>query len=526
MLDTGVPEAAQRQVLSRFGFSDPTGALKHLRAMMTGSSLGAAGDLDARTREAFRAVAPALLTEIGGRPDPDLALASLAAFLSGGTAAGHLYAQLQSPQFRRLVIDVCARSVRLARALARRPLLLESIATDPGTGIARFGGWTNAGETLPGRREQAETVAGVKFTLGLSAIDEYTDDLSAIADAVVAEVYASESRRARCAGAPLAVVALGKLGSREMLLDADIDLLFLSDTARWRRRTATLATLAQNVVTRLGEVTVEGRLYEVDTRLRPEGRNAPLVTDASAFLDYLGSRASLWERQTMTRFRPIAGDPDVVEKLRERLMGLVYDAPLPAGWVETIRQMRRSMESRIRTRGPAPVDLKLSHGGLVDVEFIMQMHLLARGPAGRRLHAVPVLDALAALGSAIGPGNSREHGMSELPAAGASAVPGVNPEAFLRLAECYRHFRESQAFMRLTLEERGNVLPEGPRLERLARVHTGAHAEEYRAHMLARMSEVRAITDGMARALASAAGTAHGGAKPGTGARAHRRTDP
>jgi glutamate-ammonia-ligase adenylyltransferase len=274
------------------------------------------------------------------------------------------------------------------------------------------------------------------------------------------------------------------------MADADIDLLFLSDTSRWKRKPAVLDSLAQSVVTRLGEVTTDGRLYEVDTRLRPEGRNAPLVTDAAAFLRYLGGRASLWERQTMTRFRWIAGDPDVVEGIRGDLDALVYDAPLPPAWVDTILKMRQTMESRIRTRGPAPVDLKLGRGGVVDVEFLVQMALLRSGRSGRGLHASPVLSALASLPS--------------VPALASLASKGaaLDTSSAARLSDCYRHIRTAQAFMRLTLEERGNLLPEGPKLERLALVHTGAHAEEYRAQMLSRMQEVRKIVDIAARGLA------------------------
>jgi [glutamine synthetase] adenylyltransferase / [glutamine synthetase]-adenylyl-L-tyrosine phosphorylase len=514
MFETGAPEATQREVLRRFGFADPANAMKQLRVLMTGSSLGVTGDLDTRTREAFRAVAPALLSDISRTPDPDLTLSGVSAFLAGRPDTGQMYVQLQAAQFRKLVIDVCSRSPRLARALGRRPLLLDAIASNPGAQLTPFAGWPPASDPLPSRKEQAETVAGLRFLLGLSSIDAFTDDLSAIADAVIAEVINDESRRSKCAAPPLAVIALGKLGSRELMMDADVDLLFLSDTSRWKRKPAALASFAQSVVTRLAEVTPEGRLYEVDTRLRPEGRNAPLVTDAAAFIRYLAGRASLWERQTMTRFRWIAGDPSVVETIRHELHALVYEAPLPPGWVGTILKMRQSMESRIRTRGPAPVDLKLGRGGLVDIEFLVQMALLRNGSAGDALHALPVLSALPSL-SGLPPfvpdpaltsvrATVSTPGEAAMSAKDSPPLPGSvpDPAAAARLSDCYRHLRTAQAYMRLTLEDRGNLLPDGAQLERLARVHTGAHAEEYRAHVLSRMDEVRKIADTAARTLA------------------------
>jgi glutamate-ammonia-ligase adenylyltransferase len=191
----------------------------------------------------------------------------------------------------------------------------------------------------------------------------------------------------------------------------------------------------------------------------------------------------------MTRFRWIAGDRAVVEKISGELIALVYDAPLPAGWVETILKMRASMESRIRTRGPAPIDLKLSRGGLVDIEFIAQMALLRGGEEALELHAASVHSSLPAL-AALRPSG-----------------PELSPASAARLADCYRHYREAQAFLRLTLEDRSNLLPEGARLERLARAHTGSHAEEYHAAMRSRMDEVRRIAEAVARGLASSGAT-------------------
>ncbi len=231
MLEADIPEATQREVLGRFGFADPAAAMKQLRVLMTGTSLGSQGDRDARAREAFRVAAPALLADIGRTPDPDLTLSGVTALLGGRTDAGQMYAQLQDGRFRKLVVDACSKSPRLARAMARRPLLLDGVASNPASHLARFQGWSSTEEPPASRKDRAETVAGLRFVLGMSSLEEFTDDLSAIADASIAEVFTVEARRLKCAGAPLAVIALGKLGSRELMVDSDADLLFLSDTS-------------------------------------------------------------------------------------------------------------------------------------------------------------------------------------------------------------------------------------------------------------------------------------------------------
>jgi glutamate-ammonia-ligase adenylyltransferase len=128
-----------------------------------------------------------------------------------------------------------------------------------------------------------------------------------------------------------------------------------------------------DILSDLGAVTPQGRLYETDTRLRPEGKNAPLVSDIEGYARYLTSRASLWERQSLTRLRWIAGDQEVGRAVSAMVNDHVYGLPLPAGWVDTIVDMRRKMETRSRTRQGDFIDVKLGPGGMADVEFLGQM---------------------------------------------------------------------------------------------------------------------------------------------------------
>ncbi len=149
-------------------------------------------------------------------------------------------------------------------------------------------------------KAQQELRAGVRHVLGFSSFEQLTEELSSLADFIVSTVTAQELRKARVRASSFALLALGKFGTRELSFDADIDLLFVADSAAVKKGDAA-EKAASAIMRRLSEVSERGRLYEVDARLRPEGRNSPLVVELGAYRKYLKERASLWERQSLTQ---------------------------------------------------------------------------------------------------------------------------------------------------------------------------------------------------------------------------------
>ena len=126
-------------------------------------------------------------------------------------------------------------------------------------------------------------------------------------------------------------------------------------------------------------MTQSGKLYDIDARLRPEGRNAPLAVAGEQYIEYLHHRASLWERQSLTRARAIAGDEDFSVAIVRSIHNSVYTSPLPKGWTADILSMRRKTETRSRTSSPDFFDVKLGAGGMMDIEFAVQALQLAAG---------------------------------------------------------------------------------------------------------------------------------------------------
>ena len=466
VLDGGLGEEGVQEFLRTRGFRDGRLALRNLKTLVAGSALTGARTVDSRTREAFRAVAPVLFDEIGRTPDPDMTLSGLSLLASAQKFPQQFFDLLAGSGFRRFVVDVCKISPRLARGLARDPLLLETLAAD-GAALADWSA-EGPGEGSPIEYKNREEVRlGVRYVLGFSPFDSLSADLAALADSILRRVVEEELRKARLTSVPLVVLALGKYGTGELNFDADLDIVFVCGE-KGARRLSKLEAAAAAIVSRLSAVTAEGRLYEVDTRLRPEGRNAPLVAEMGKYVRYLQTRASLWERQSLTRVRAACGDSRLASELLRSVASLTYERPLPAGWVEEIIAMRRKMESRSRLGGPSPVDIKLGEGGMADIEFLVQMAQLRYGGGDTAFRSGTVREIL-----------------------GSANLPAMSPEERIELQTNYSRYRTVETLLRITLEERNTLLPEGPRLDLLARCLGGSSGTQLRRELTEVMRTTR-----------------------------------
>jgi glutamate-ammonia-ligase adenylyltransferase len=237
--------------------------------------------------------------------------------------------------------------------------------------------------------------AGLDFLGGHLDVVTAGHRLSTLASAVLEDALVLARRKVAARhgepdGARFVVCALGRLGGRELGFFADVDIVFLYDAAGStdgpRPITAPewAARVAQKLVWAVSAPLVEGRCYEVDTRLRPSGNQGPLVSSLDAFARYHRSESALWERQALLKLRPVAGDADlgraVLEAAREELA-----RPLPSGFGRQLLEMRgRQIVERTQRD---ELDIKLGPGGLADIEFAVQGLLLSVGHRAPRLAA-------------------------------------------------------------------------------------------------------------------------------------------
>jgi glutamate-ammonia-ligase adenylyltransferase len=199
----------------------------------------------------------------------------------------------------------------------------------------------------------------------------------------------------------LVVLALGKLGARELNLSSDVDLIFAypepGSTERGRTCQQFFVRLGQQLIAALDTVTGDGFAFRVDMRLRPFGKSGPLAMHFEAMEDYYVSHGRDWERYAMVKARPCAGDVDAGAALLADLRPFVYRRYLDFGALDALRDMK----ARLIAERHDPDDLKLGPGGIRDVEFTVQVQQLVWGGRQRELqeaHLLTVLPQLTELG--------------------------------------------------------------------------------------------------------------------------------
>ncbi len=169
------------------------------------------------------------------------------------------------------------------------------------------------------------------------------------------------------------VLGLGKLGSKELGYRSDLDMVFVYQS-KDRRAVVYAAKLAQRLLSYLTMPLPEGPGYQVDTRLRPEGRKGPLAVSEEGFLHYYAHEAGLWEKLALVRLNYVAGDQELGGKVLREIKKLLAQGPFGPKEAQAVRKMRLLME-RERTQA-GKINLKVGCGGLADIEFILQWLIL------------------------------------------------------------------------------------------------------------------------------------------------------
>jgi glutamate-ammonia-ligase adenylyltransferase len=204
-------------------------------------------------------------------------------------------------------------------------------------------------------------------------------------------------RRAR-----FAVIGMGKLGGEELNYASDIDVVFVADGSD--KQTVPWATeIGEGLIHRLAATTEEGQAFRVDASLRPEGKNGALVRSIDAYRAYYGRWAQPWEFQALLKARPIAGDEALGAEFLELIRPFVFRTELPQASIREIRGIKARIErERLGPREDPRTQIKVGHGGLIDVEFTIQLLQLMHGHIDPRLRnargTIPALAAATEIG--------------------------------------------------------------------------------------------------------------------------------
>ena len=413
------PEAA-RERLSALGFRDPRGALRHLEALTEGPSRRAALQ---------RQLLPVMLGWFADEADPD---AGLLAFRRISDELG------STPWYLRLLRDEGSAAERLAHTLARSRYAGDLLEQAPESvqflGDARGLTPRTREEILTrmraaaGRRDTAvDAIAAARVIrrselfriavadlTGRIGLGEVGAALTAVTTALleVALEQVTKDVVARTGGRPLTrmlVVGMGRLGGDEQSYGSDADVLFVHDPVVADSGDADAQAAQDQAVEIVKElVKVLGQrgpdpVVEIDTDLRPEGKNGPLVRSLASYAEYYGRWAQAWERHALVRATPVAGDEALAERFVELIDPLRWpEGGLTAEQLRDIRRLKARMEAERLPRGAdRKTHLKLGHGGLSDVEWVVQLTQLRHAheyPSLRTPSTLEALDAAVAAG--------------------------------------------------------------------------------------------------------------------------------
>ncbi len=438
LFDPAAEPAELQELLKTKGFDDPAEAYDTLLSLRDGPPRH---PLSPQARRHFNRLAPLLLCEVIALPEPDMAFRNLERFLGALRARATFFALLaENLPLIKLLISLFGTSQFLSRILIQHPGTLDFLVavqdSDPEKARDRLeadlakhlGRASDYEEKLDALRlfhnEELLRIA-LGDLRGDLPLQQSPGQLSLLAEICLqqATTIARDELQPRygmptCQDAngneqeaAFAIVALGKLGGRELNYHSDLDIIFIyedhgqtqatadSDPALFKVRSNQeyFSRLAQRIISVLSLFTIEGSVYQIDTRRRPSGQQGPLVSSLPAFLAYHRQSAKLWERQALIKARVVVGPSTFAKNIGELQRQIVFQPPLPADSRQEIYRLRQRLELELARENRAHYNIKTGRGGLLDVKFLVQYLQLLYGGNDSSLHSPNTLEALQAL---------------------------------------------------------------------------------------------------------------------------------
>jgi [glutamine synthetase] adenylyltransferase / [glutamine synthetase]-adenylyl-L-tyrosine phosphorylase len=517
LADQQVEPERRREIAARRGFANPESAVAALDALARRAT--------PFSRMGDPAAAVALLSEVVATPDPDQAIAHLSEFGAALRSPEPYFKLLRdAPRVTRQLVSLFGTSDFLSKRFLRHPELVDQLLRDDQVvlvkDLATFRSEIAARlSTVPPetqvdeamerklaelRRVKNEEVLRIAMhdIAGSIPHSSAAEQLSDLAEAMIGAALELAEEEARAKGrlppGRLTVVALGKLGGRELGYHSDLDLIFLypaSDAAAADAPGQTpahigYARLAERFLSFLQMPLREGILYKIDTRLRPSGNQGALVTSDAGFARYHlargdgpQARSQLWERQALLRARLAAGDEALYARVRRDVLDPVLfgDPGDPRALAAEVARMRERMETEIGKESVKGKNPKVGRGGIVDVEFAVQFLQLAHGHDHPAIRSPSTPEALRRL---------REAGL-------------LRDGVYAALSDGYAFHRRLATRMRIVHDYGIDYLPAGGgALAQLAR-RLGYHGEDPGARLLA---EYARVTEGVRAAFLEVVG--------------------
>jgi [glutamine synthetase] adenylyltransferase / [glutamine synthetase]-adenylyl-L-tyrosine phosphorylase len=390
------------------------------------------------------------------------------------------------------------RAGALARATAHAPFLAAAAAVFPdiaenfveqggdaaiAQALALDGG--PVGEHLRRRRHALALAVALADLSGEQSLEWVTATLSDFADAAMDEAIKAAMLERMPDEEPrgVAILALGKLGSRELNYSSDVDLVLLFDPQTLPRRPRdepgeAAVRYGRRFIELMQQRTPDGYVARVDLRLRPSPEVTPIVLPAEAAISYYESSALPWERAAFIRARAAAGDLNLGQSFLDEIHPFIWRRALDFGAIQEIRDISlriRDHYAQGQAFGPG-FDLKRGRGGIREAEFFTQVQQLIHGGREPALRAPATLDALGALAEA----------------------GRLEPEMARSIGDAYRALRTAEHRIQMIDDRQEHRLPSDPAaLEAVAKLDGRADAAELLAELAPHVEAVGRLFDGL-----------------------------
>ncbi|MEW5977733.1 MAG: bifunctional [glutamate--ammonia ligase]-adenylyl-L-tyrosine phosphorylase/[glutamate--ammonia-ligase] adenylyltransferase [Acidobacteriota bacterium] len=432
-----------QEFLESYGFKDPAATDRNLQLMAE----------DLNQRFLLTRVVDGLLRAASDSPDPDAAINHFERLLANMTHAANFLGFLaDTPEALEAAIAVCGSSPFAAEILIRNPEYFywvldqldapwiktsEAYLKEARQAVAKFEDSVQKLHALARFKRREMLRISARDILRLSSVAATINELSSLADTIIQIVYeVCQERLVARFGVPqmrdasgkaiparFAVLGMGKLGSQELNYSSDIDLIYCYDGERGATVAASeLETggsaapgdissrdqrgipnsefykkLAQSITQELSNLTEEGYFYRVDLRLRPEGSAGSIAGSLSAYRNYYFTQGETFERLALIKARPAGGCRELGDEFCDSLKPFVYRKFLDFAALEEIQEIKDRIETKLSGRRRQAVDVKLSAGGIREIEFFVQAFQLIYGsriPALQVRGTLPALDLL------------------------------------------------------------------------------------------------------------------------------------
>jgi glutamate-ammonia-ligase adenylyltransferase len=436
--------------LAELGFKHPQRVREEMLALSSGTSVR---PHTGHVRQQFARIAPSLLRALARTNDPDATLGRLTQIIGNLRAPSAIYDIIRwAPTLCDYLVLLVENSKMLAGILTRDPGLFETFG---------HSGALEAPATLESLEAQFEQLSkaydsqaavyrlrdGEMLRIGLRdlllgpSIFQIGNELTCLAHVCLRHVYLEARQRASGRFGEQAfhfcILGLGKLGGFEMGYGSDLDLVFVYDAAGSAQLDVTASEYCANVATHIIKLLKEpsqyGMLYDIDARLRPDGKKGVLAVSIERFEQYYRDEAESWERLALVKARVVAGDAVFGSRVEECARSIVFAGPLTRPELDRIEEVRQRIVSQA-----SPLDLKKDEGGIAEIEFTLRLLQL------RYAHLHPAIARGDVQGSLK---NLRE-----------SAV--LSAESALAIEESYMLFRRIENRIRMMEGRPGSTLPE------------------------------------------------------------------